>query len=114
MHVVVLGDDREIPRTGVDIADFAAECEPSKCAHIDASAKLEGAPIGVALTRIGAAVGALLRFGIPSVAATGGPEGKNGPVRMKSQAYARRQVQRGVLVPTRKSISPNSGKVTGF
>ncbi len=70
MHVAVRGDDREIPRTGVDIADVAPECEPLKCAHIDASAKLEGARIGVALTRIGAAVGALLRFRIPSVAGT--------------------------------------------
>jgi len=53
VHVVVRGDDRESPRTGVDIADFAAECQPSTCAHIDASAKLEGAGIGVTLIRIG-------------------------------------------------------------
>ena len=45
MHVVAGGDDREIPRTGVDIADFAAEREPSQCAPIDASAKLEGARV---------------------------------------------------------------------
>jgi hypothetical protein len=70
VHVVLRGDDREIPRTGVDIADFASEREPSKCAHIDASSKLQGARIGVALTRIGAAVDTLLRFGIPSVAPT--------------------------------------------
>ena len=34
VHVVVRGDDREIPRTCIVVADFAAECEPSNAEHI--------------------------------------------------------------------------------